>query len=175
MPYESKQYMVQCVRLASTCIYIWGAVTDKHQRYQTSYTAPGHVMASSAMRLNLGVFGFLPTTHAKANAKQMRSRSSRAARLSACDCFHAQPAVHAINLRTWRTTIIFITGKTRRPPNWAPCQDQDGAGSGISGVYLWVQCIKRGDCADEVNFEFGIWCARASSQLSNDTSFIKLI
>ena len=42
------------------------------------------------------------------------------------------PAVHAIILRAWRTTIIFITGKTRRPSNWAPCRDQDGAGSGIS-------------------------------------------
>ena len=69
------------------------------------------VMASSAM----GVFGFLPTTHAKANVKQVRSQSSRPARLLACDCFYAQPAVHAINLRTLRTTIIFTTGKTRRP------------------------------------------------------------
>ena len=54
---------------------------------------PPRVMASSAMGLNLGVFGFLPTTHAKANAKQMRSQSLRAARLLVCDCFHAQPAV----------------------------------------------------------------------------------
>ena len=48
-----------------------------------------------------GGLWFLPATHVKAIAKQMRSRSLRAARLLACDCFHAQPAVHAINLRTW--------------------------------------------------------------------------
>ena len=41
------------------------------------------------------------------------------------------------------TTIILITGKTRRPPNWAPFQDQDGAGSGISGVYLCSNCTWR--------------------------------
>ena len=33
----------------------------------------------------------------------------------------------------WRTAGILITGKTRRPPIWAQCQNQDGAGSGISG------------------------------------------
>ena len=78
------------------------------------------------------IWGSLPTTHAKANAKQMRSRSSRAERLLTLDCLHVQFAVHAGNLRTQRTTVILITGKTQRPPCW----DQDGAGSGISGVYL---------------------------------------
>ena len=64
---------------------------------QTPYTYT--VMASSAMGLNLGVFGFLSTKHAKANAKQMHAQSSCAVRLLVCNCFHAQPAVHAINLR----------------------------------------------------------------------------
>ena len=41
------------------------------------------------------------------------------------------------DIRTWRTTVILITGKTRRPPIWAPCRNQDGADSGISCVYLW--------------------------------------
>ena len=83
------------------------------------------------------VFRLLPTTHAKVNAKQMRSRSLRAARLLACYYFHAQPAVHAINLRNWRTTIIFITGKS---PIWAPCRDQDGAWSGVSLLYICGLC-----------------------------------
>ena len=61
---------------------------------------PSRVMASSAMGLNLGVFGFLPTTHAKTNAKQMRSRSSRAVRRFTRVCLHAQTAVHAGNIRT---------------------------------------------------------------------------
>ena len=47
------------------------------------------VMASSDMRLNLGVFGFF------ANAKLMCSQSSRTGRLLKCDCLHTQTAVHA--------------------------------------------------------------------------------
>ena len=58
-----------------------------------------------------GVFEFLPT----ANAKQMRSRSLRAARLLMRDGLHAQTAVLAGNLRTWRTTIILITGSPEDP------------------------------------------------------------
>ena len=69
--------------------------TDIHQRYQLPI--PPCVTASSAMGLNLGVFRFLPTTHAKSNAKQMRSWFSRATWLLTCDWLHAQTAVHAGN------------------------------------------------------------------------------
>ena len=31
----------------------------------------------------------------------------------------------------------FDYGKNPKTPNWAPCWNQDGAGSGISRVYLW--------------------------------------
>ena len=44
-----------------------------------------------------------------------RSRSSGAARLLTRVYLHAQTAVHAGNLRTWRTTIILITGKPEDP------------------------------------------------------------
>ena len=37
---------------------------------------------------------------------------------------HTQTTVDAGDIRTWRTMVILITGKTRRPPVWAPCQDQ---------------------------------------------------
>ena len=60
------------------------------------------------MGLNLGVFGFLPTTHTEANTKQMRSQTLHAAQLLTRDCLHTQTAVHAGNLRT---TIILITKK----------------------------------------------------------------
>ena len=112
--------------------------TNIYERSQTSYTT--RLMASSAMGLNLGVFGFLPTTHPKA----MCSRSLRVARRFTHVWLHVQTAVHASNTRTWLTTIILITGKTRRPPIWAPWRDQDGAGSGISGVYICDVFIKYG-------------------------------
>ena len=40
-------------------------------------------------------------------------------------------------IRTWQTTVILITRKTRIPLIGAPCWDKDGASSGISGLYLW--------------------------------------
>ena len=91
---------------------IWTLWPTQIYTRDTRLPIPSCIMALSAMGLNLGVFGFLPTTHAKASAKQMPSRYSRAAqRLLTCDCLHAQTTVHARNLRTWQTTIILITGK----------------------------------------------------------------
>ena len=50
-----------------------------------------YVMAPSAMGLNLGVFWFLPTTHAKTNTKPMGPRSS-----PIMFDRHAQTAVDAV-------------------------------------------------------------------------------
>ena len=58
-------------------------------------------------------------------------------------CLHGKTTVHARNTRTWWTTVILITGNIRRSLNLALCRDQDGAGSGISGLYLWVPPIIR--------------------------------
>ena len=75
------------------------------------------------MRLKLRVFGFLLTTHAKTHAKQMRPRSSPAVQHFTHVYLQARTAVDADDIRTWQT--------------WrAPCQNKDGAGSGISSVYL---------------------------------------
>ena len=92
-------------------------------------------MASWAMGLNLGVFRFLSTTR-KSKRKQMRSWSLCAARLLACDYFTLSPQYMQLTYAPDKPQLFSIMGKTRRPPNWAPCQDQDGAGSGISFIYL---------------------------------------
>ena len=110
----------------------------------TEYTGhprpiPSHVMVSSAMGLKLGVFRFLPTTHAKAHTKQIHSWSLRAMQHFTRVYLHVQITADRGGIRTWRTTVILIMGKTRRPPIWAPCQNKDGAGSAISRVYLWVK------------------------------------
>ena len=53
------------------------------------------VMESSAMRLKLGVFRFVPITHAKINAKQMRPRSSSAVQRFLCVYLHIWTAADA--------------------------------------------------------------------------------
>ena len=40
-------------------------------------------------------------------------------------------------IRIWQTTVILVMGI---PLIWAPCWDKNGAGSGISLVYLWLKC-----------------------------------
>ena len=73
---------------------------------------PPHVMASSAMGLNLGVFGvFADHTHTQRNTKQMHSRSCRGA-------FYLSSRSNCktcIVIYTWRTTVILITGKPEDP------------------------------------------------------------
>ena len=68
----------------------------------------------------------------------MRPWSLRAMQCFTCVYLHAQTTVDAGDIRTWRTTVILMTGKTQRPQIWAPCRNKDGAGSGISLAYLWL-------------------------------------
>ena len=97
---------------------------------------PPRVMASSAMGLKLGHLGFCwPHMQNKCIHDLCASCG-----VSTHVYLHPQTAVYAGDIHTWRNTVIFIliVGKTRIPPIWAPCWDQNGAGSGISLAYLWV-------------------------------------
>ena len=58
--------------------------------------------------------------------------------LCAVRCFNTQTAVDVSDICTWWTTVILIMGKTWIPPIRTPYQNQYGAGSGISGLYLWL-------------------------------------
>ena len=109
---------------------------------------PPCVMVLSAMGLKLGIFRFfLPTTHTqKQNAKQV-PRWSLCTVLHFNTCYlHTQTVVDRGDICTWRTMVILITRKIRIPPIWVPCRDQNGAGSGISLVYLsasmWSSSLK---------------------------------
>ena len=73
------------------------------------------VLASSAMELQLRVFRFLPTTPAKTNASNMRPQFLRVIRYFASGYLFAQTTVDASHLRTWRMTVMLITGKTQIP------------------------------------------------------------
>ena len=111
------------VRLTHTVTNHCDASTDIHQRYQTSYTALHNgVVSHGAQFWGLRVFGD--------HTRKSKNKTNALTIL-----------VHSGNWCTWWTTIILITGKTWRLPNWAPCRDQDGAGSSISGAYLWLRHI----------------------------------
>ena len=70
-------------------------------------------MALSAMEIQLGVFGFWPTTHVGTNADKMRSQSSRTVQCFKCVYLNAQTAVH-----THLTNHgYFDEGKTTNTPN----------------------------------------------------------
>ena len=86
------------------------------------------------MGLNLGFFGFLANTHAKLKANQLLSGSSCSI-LHVFVCLQAQTTVHAGHIRTFHG--YFDYGKNQKTPNLSPYRDQDGAGLGISGLYLW--------------------------------------
>ena len=112
------------------------AITHISQIYTTDPRPPilPHVVTWSAMGINLGVFGFLPTTRAKTNAKQIGSqffahRAGFNVWLSSCsDCSTCRQHTH-LTIHNY-----FDYRKTRKPPSWARCWDQDGTDSGISGV-----------------------------------------
>ena len=102
---------------------------------------PPQVRAMSAMGLNWGVRGLLLTTRAKINAREIPSQSLSGVQRFTLVCLQAQIVVYAGTTHTQQTMVTLITGKTRRPPNSAPCRDQDGTGSGIFGVYQWAQSM----------------------------------
>ena len=86
-----------------------------HQRSRLPILPRG--MALSAMSPNLGADHIR-----KANVKQMRPWFSRTAPFFTRVCLHIYTAVHVGNIRTWRTTIILITGKTLKTPKLSPMQ-----------------------------------------------------
>ena len=101
-----------------------------HHRYtkasKISYTAPCNgIVTHGAQIWGLQV---LP--------KQMCPQSLRDVRHFTCVYLQAQTAVDADDICTWRTTVILITGKAGRPSIWAPCQNKNGAASGISLIYV---------------------------------------
>ena len=85
-------------------------------------------MESSAMELQLGVFRFLPTTRAETNANKMRARSSRAMQRFTLTYLQAPG----------KSQLFWLWEKNAIPQIGSSMPDKDGAGSGISGLYLWL-------------------------------------
>ena len=119
------------------CAVVLDIPTDVQGRSHTSHTIPYNGIVSYGAQIG-GLWVFADHTHATTNAKQMHLRSLRTMQCFTRVYLHTQTAVDAGDIRTWRTTVILITGKSRRPPIWAPCWDKYGTGSGISLAYLWI-------------------------------------
>ena len=93
---------------------------------------PIHVMALSVLGSNWGSLGFYrPHTQ-----KQTGPRPLCTMRHLTHFYLHAQTAVDAGDICTRRTRVILITGQTPETPNLSPCWAKNGAGSGISRLYL---------------------------------------
>ena len=84
---------------------------------------------------NWGSSGFC-RLHMQKHAKQMRPWFLCAVQQFTRVYLHARTAVVSGDIRTWQTTVILITGKTQRPPIWAPCQNKMAQVLG-SPVYIY--------------------------------------
>ena len=99
------------------------------QIYQTSNTALCNgIISHGAQFGGLWVFA----DHTKANAQSMHPWSFTRVLSSSSD--HNRCS----DIGTWRTADTLINLKI---PNSSPMPDKNGAGSGISGVYLWIYYI----------------------------------
>ena len=96
--------------------------TDIQGRSKTSYIFPCNGVASHGDQIE-GLQVFAHHTHinkCKTNASMNFARRQRFTHVY----LQTKSAVDAGDIHTWRTMIILITGKSRRPPIWAPCRNK---------------------------------------------------
>ena len=92
-------------------------------------------MALSAMELQLGIFVFCwPHTRKQMQTKCVHDLCVLLG-VSRVSIFMLRPQY----IRTWQITFILIVGKTQINSIWAPCQNKDGAGCGVSCLYLYCK------------------------------------
>ena len=112
---------------------------------------PSCEIASSAMGLKLGYSGFCwPHTQKHMQTKYVHDLRVLCG-ISCVFIFMLRPQY----IRIWPNAVILIVGNPHTP-NLSPCQDKNGAGSGISLVYVW--CIHK-----IYNIENMLFCHRQFS------------
>ena len=110
----------------------YGQTTDIERRSQNSYTAPCNVTVSHGPPI--GGTGVLPPPHAETNVNKTLI-FTRSATFHACLSSHSDRSTYAPD-KSW---LPLIVGKTWISLIGALCRDKDGAGSGISSLYLWAK------------------------------------
>ena len=96
-----------------------------------SYTAPCNAIVSHG--LNLGVFRFLPTTHAKTKVDQFAHNLNAPCNVLSVFCLHVHPPEDTATYAPDKPWLILITRKNLKTPNSSP-MDKDGTGLGIFGI-----------------------------------------
>ena len=109
--------------------------TDLDHRSWTSYTTPCNGTVSHGAPIwVIWIFA----DHTRGNeCKQTHHPSSRCVQHFTCVYLHVQTAVDAGDIRIWRIGVILIKWKTQIPPIGAPCWEENGAHSWISGLNMW--------------------------------------
>ena len=106
--------------------------TDIEGRSQNPYSTPCNGVVSHGAPIGrIQVFA----EHTRRN-KCKKNASMTFARRAAFHTFLSLSSDHSTYALT--NHGYFDRGKYRIPPTEAPCRDNDGAGSGISGLYLWL-------------------------------------
>ena len=110
----------------------------RHRKEMSQLFILPHEMSSSAMKLQFGgIQVFADCTHVN---KRKHNVSTILAAFQTCLSSSSNRSTC-----TWRITAILIAEKTQIPPIGPPYWDKDGAGYGISGLYLWVKMSTKCD------------------------------
>ena len=121
-------------------------------------------MVLSAMGLNWGLWVFADHTHA--NTKQICPWSTCAMQCLTGVYLQAQTTVDAGNILTYASDEpwLFWLRKNLKTPNLSPCQDKNGAGFGISHVYICEKfTTKFHTCTDWMGCAESCTTAKSSS------------
>ena len=119
---------------------------------------PPRVMASSAMRVQLGGLRVFAdrTRKNKSKTKCVHDLLTSCSGLRLFD-FMLRSQYMQVTYASDKPQLFWLW-ENLKTPNAAPCQDQDGPGSWISGVYLWFSSTCRmlswGDNLHENNSQF---------------------
>ena len=85
---------------------------------------------------SIGVFRFLPTTHTHRN----KSKQNMSTIFMCPAAFHVFILMFRLQCIWMNESRLFSSQEKKLDyPNWSPMPDKDGAGSGISGLYLWTR------------------------------------
>ena len=104
-------------------------------RSQTSYTATYNGVVSHGAQIG-GLWVFADHT------RKNKCETGVSTIFTRCAAFYVFLFVDAGDICTWGATVILITGKTQRPPIWAPCRNKKKIKNG-AGLGIYVEMVEK--------------------------------